>query len=421
MSAGVGYANVPRSTWTRFDEREVGADGRLVYMALRSGPDSTLVPGIVATGPGKLHDATKIPVARVKRALQDLERAELIQVDWPRGLVLDRECIATHYWVASGSLIRGWLKVWSKLPRSPLLGGFMECIALRCDLASADVVAALREVAAAHNVPWSAAGGPSPWTLPPERQRGASTDSLPPDPPPGASTGSVNGQSPPGPSQNTLPPEPLPPFAHAGDSEQRTAKEENTHTTGAAARDPTAPGSEEPSRQPEQAEPPAEPPADGEAPSGAASRLLTLDEESARFRAAWEEFYKLGEGGSTEPDAAFTVAWVRIRGTATARRVEALEYAQALMLAWRELGTTFTAPYTWSPALALFDKHFTAIVSWQEGQRPKPKPSRAGPPPAVPSGPQSRRVDQDPEFVERARRLQSMAGEGRAAAKLVKR
>jgi len=391
----VGYATTPRAIWTLFDEREVSADGRLVYMAVRSGPDSTLVPGLVATGLGKLHDATRVPVGRVKRALAELERTGFVEVDWSRGMVLDLEGIAAQYKIGSGSLIRGWMKVWSKLPRSPLLATFIERVSARCDLSSVDVVAALRQVAAAHSVEWgpstappaSSDGGPSPRTLPGDPPRGPSTGTLPPDPPGGPSPGTVNGDPPPGPSRGTLPGDPPAPLAYvrdnARDSEQRTAREANTHTAHVDG-------------------PPAAPP------------RLSVAEEAQAFKAAWASFYDIVPDDSD--DAAFMRSWVRVSGTAAIRKLDPFEYGRTLMRAFQEWGRSFTNGHAWGASPALFDKHFPAIVGWAEGNRPKAKAAPNGPVPTAPPvrHGSTRLADEDPAVVDRARQLEQQAVARRA-------
>jgi len=120
--------------------------------------------------------------------------------------------------------------------------------------------------------------------------------------------------------------------------------------------------------------------------------------------AAWAAFYDIEPSESDE--ALYTRCWGRVKGTATARRLDPIEYGRTLMRAFQEYGRTFTAPYTWSASPALFDKQFTQVVSWATAGGPKPKAPQ-GPPPAppAPKPASSRRPEEDPGYADRVRQL----------------
>ncbi len=135
------YADVERVMW-RTLLRPLAPNAKLVYMALRTGPDGTSLPGLVETDAARLVSDTGLSFAQVTEALGQLTVERLVEVDDRYCLVRDFGATPAPKSQTSNKTIIGWWRVFEQLPPSPLLAPFVAVLHGACDFGSEGVAEA---------------------------------------------------------------------------------------------------------------------------------------------------------------------------------------------------------------------------------------------------------------------------------------
>ncbi len=130
------YAYVWRREW-RGTLKSLSKDEKIVLLALRTGPFSTALPGLVEADVLMLVSVTELTVGEVEGALAGLVRKKRIAVDADRcmvrifGLPDPEEPPAP---VRSYKTLAGWFSLWHELPESPLKYEQIAPLLAACDL-----------------------------------------------------------------------------------------------------------------------------------------------------------------------------------------------------------------------------------------------------------------------------------------------
>src|SRR5689334_21898775 len=108
-STGGRYRKVYCATWGSEIVRRMSSRAKLLWFLLATGPDTTLIPGLIPTYLSTLADRLGWNLHGVGRAWKELEKLHLAEADWRAGVVwvpsaLDENgadnvnvCIAWHH------------------------------------------------------------------------------------------------------------------------------------------------------------------------------------------------------------------------------------------------------------------------------------------------------------------------------------
>lgn len=118
MSAHDLYRRVPVAMWHR-DLAGLSVRGIVLTMRLRTGPETTAMPGVVLAGRAGLAEALGWPAHQLTAAASELEGRALIRADWTARVIWIPSAVADIP-PANPSIVVGWRTVWGQVPRCAL-------------------------------------------------------------------------------------------------------------------------------------------------------------------------------------------------------------------------------------------------------------------------------------------------------------
>jgi len=117
VSADGIYRRVPVAIWT---EMGVLSDAAIVLLLrLRTGPETTPIPGVVVAGRAGLAEALGWPARRLDAAYRELETRGLVRADW-RARLIWLPAVIGGAPPANPSVVMGWRSTWPQIPACPL-------------------------------------------------------------------------------------------------------------------------------------------------------------------------------------------------------------------------------------------------------------------------------------------------------------
>jgi len=117
VSAEGIYRRVPVAIWT---EMGVLSDAAIVLLLrLRTGPETTPIPGLVVAGRAGLAEALGWPARRLDAAYRELETRGLVRADW-RARLIWLPAVIGDAPPANPSVVMGWRSTWPQVPPCPL-------------------------------------------------------------------------------------------------------------------------------------------------------------------------------------------------------------------------------------------------------------------------------------------------------------
>lgn len=133
-----------RSKWTRYRTVETGLwanqqflnlsdQAKLLYLALRTGPNSSNVPGLWRVFGQGMAELLRWSKQRFARAFAELEQAGLAAGDWAVGVVFVSGVIDVDP-PDNPDVIRGWSVPWSELPECQLKHTASDAFRRHCEL-----------------------------------------------------------------------------------------------------------------------------------------------------------------------------------------------------------------------------------------------------------------------------------------------
>ena len=129
----VRYGEVERMSW-RTILRDLSDEARLVWMALRTGPITTSLDGLVETDALMLSSVLNRPLEYARRGLSQLVEAGLVEVDERYSLVRLAGVPGPEDPIKSYLQLKGWWANWQQLPPSPLKFAHVATLRHACDL-----------------------------------------------------------------------------------------------------------------------------------------------------------------------------------------------------------------------------------------------------------------------------------------------
>lgn len=118
MSAPL-YRKVDPRVWDDDKFIELSDDAQLLWLLVLTGPQTTIVPGLMTGGLGTLSEVLRKGSERVSKAFEELLEKGLIEHD-PKRRVLRVPNAPRYNEPANPNVLRGWFRAWRSAPESPL-------------------------------------------------------------------------------------------------------------------------------------------------------------------------------------------------------------------------------------------------------------------------------------------------------------
>jgi len=113
------YCIVVPKIWDDDRFAELSVEGKLVFLFILTGAQSQQVPGLLWCGPAALAEGLRMAPDAVERAMQELTKTGLIEVDAVRRVIRAKRA-PKYNPPGNGNVVRAWFRAWKILPESPL-------------------------------------------------------------------------------------------------------------------------------------------------------------------------------------------------------------------------------------------------------------------------------------------------------------
>ena len=151
------YRIVETALWRQSSFSTLPDHAKLLFLFLRTGPQTTLVPGLIAIGKRSLAEQLGWPLSKCQKAFSTLERRGMVQADWDAGVVFVPSVIQIDP-PDNQSVITGWKPIWPEIPECPLKAKASESYRSFCERRGPAFIEAFIEATGC--------------TMPPDREHG---------------------------------------------------------------------------------------------------------------------------------------------------------------------------------------------------------------------------------------------------------